>query len=101
MEIKVLIGLICTISGGILGYLSFRRNEKLDIKQDTKEDTKQKVELNTKLDILLTNNGELKSSFKELDKKLDVFKDDVNIRLTRVEENTKLLEKRVDKVERR
>lgn len=101
MEIKVLIGLICTILGGILGYLSFRRNEKLDIKQDTKEDTKQKVELNTKLDILLTNNGELKSSFKELDKKLDVFKDDVNIRLTRVEENTKLLEKRVDNVERR
>lgn len=101
MEIKVLIGLICTILGGTLGYLSFRRNERYDIRQDTKEDTKTKVELDTKLNILLTNNTEIKSSFKELDKKLDVFKDDVNIRLTRVEENTKLLEKRVDKVERR
>lgn len=101
MEINVLIGLICTILGGILGYLSFRRNERQDIRQDTKEDTKTKVELDTKLNILLTNNTEIKGSFKELDKKLDVFKDDVNIRLTRVEENTKLLEKRVDKVERR
>jgi hypothetical protein len=101
MQWNVLIGICGTLLGIVFGYLGFKRNANNDLKQDTREDTRDKVQLNAKIDVLLSNNAEMKSSFKELDKKLDTFKDDVNIRLTRVEENQKGLCSRVDKLERR
>jgi len=94
-----LISLICTILGALLGYLTFKNNQKKEIKEETKEDTKSKVELNTKLDVVLMNNTEIKGSVKELDRKLDAFKDDVNTRLTRVEESSKQAHKRIDTLE--
>ena len=94
-----IISIVFTIIGGIIGYFAFRRNQNNDLKKDTQEDTKSKVELNTKLDLLLSNNAELKSSFKEMDKKLDDFKDNVNERLTRVEESCKQAHKRLDMFE--
>lgn len=99
MEYTVIISLVCTVLGAILGYLTFKRNSNNDLKQSTQEDTKSKVELNTKLDVLLSNNAEIKGSFRELDKKLDTFKDDVNVRLTRVEENCKQYERRIENLE--
>lgn len=94
-----IISIVFTIIGGVIGYFAFRRNQNNDLKKDTQEDTKSKVELNTKLDLLLSNNAELKSSFKEMDKKLDDFKDNVNERLTRVEESCKQAHKRLDMFE--
>ena len=94
-----IISIVFTIIGGVIGYFAFRRNQKKKKKKDTQEDTKSKVELNTKLDLLLSNNAELKSSFKEMDKKLDDFKDNVNERLTRVEESCKQAHKRLDMFE--
>lgn len=94
-----LISLICTILGALLGYLTFKGNQNRQIKEDTKEDTKSKVELNAKLDVVLMNNTEIKGSVKELDRKLDAFKDDVNTRLTRVEESSKQAHKRLDTLE--
>lgn len=94
-----LIGIGCTVLGAILGYLTFSNNQKKEIREDTKEDTKSKVELNTKLDVVLMNNTEIKGSVKELDRKLDAFKDDVNTRLTRVEESSKQAHKRIDTLE--
>ena len=91
-----LITLAFTILGGVLGYLGFKRNQTNDIRKNTQEDTKEKVELNTKIDVILSNNAEIKGSVKELDRKLDSFKDDVNIRLTRVEESCKQAHKRID-----
>lgn len=99
MEYTVIISLVCTVLGAILGYLTFKRNSNNDLKQSTQEDTKSKVELNAKLDVLLSNNAEIKGSFRELDKKLDTFKDDVNVRLTRVEENCKQYERRIENLE--
>ena len=99
MEITVLISIICTILGASIGYLGFRRNQNNDLKAETQEDTRDKVQLNAKLDVLLSNNTEIKGSVKELDKKLDTFKDDVNIRLTRVEESCKQANKRLDLIE--
>ena len=101
MQINILIGIAGTLFGIVFSYLAFKRNEKNDLKQDTKEDTKQKVELNAKLDVLLSNNTEIKSSVKELDHKLEDFKDDVNVRLTRVEESVKLAHKRRDNIEKK
>ena len=99
---SVMVGFIsvgCTLLGAILGYLTFKNNQRKEIKEDTKEDTKSKVELNTKLDVVLMNNTEIKGSVKELDRKLDTFKDDVNTRLTRVEESSKQAHKRIDTLE--
>lgn len=99
MEMTVLISIGFTILGGLIGYFGFKRNQNNDLKQETREDTKSKVELNAKLDVLLSNNAEIKGSFRELDKKLDTFKDDVNVRLTRVEENCKQYERRIENLE--
>ena len=93
------ISLSCTILGAVLGYFTFKKNENKEIKNETKEDTKSKAELNTKLDLVLMNNTEIKGSVKELDRKLDAFKDDVNTRLTRVEESNKQAHKRLDTLE--
>lgn len=100
MELNILIGLICTILGIILSYLAFRRNERNDIKSDVKDDTKDKVQLNTKIDILLTNNTEIKGEIKDINNKFDKFKDDFGERLTRVEESTKSAHKRLDILEK-
>lgn len=99
MEITALIGICCTIIGCIIGVFGFNRNQNNDMKAETKEDTRDKVQLNTKLDVLLSSNTEIKGSVKELDKKLDNFKDDVNVRLTRVEESCKQAHKRMDTLE--
>lgn len=101
MELKILTGILGSIFGIIFGYLAFKRNYTNDLKADAKEATQQKVEVNTKLDILLSNNSELKVGFKELDKKLDTFKDDVNVRLTRLEETGKHFNERLEIVEKR
>lgn len=94
-----LIGLCCTIIGCMIGVFGFKRNQTNDIKVEAEEATRDKVQLNTKIDVLLSNNTEIKSSVGELDKKLDHFKDDVNVRLTRVEESCKQAHKRIDTFE--
>lgn len=99
METTALVGICCTIIGCIIGVMGFKRNQNNDMKIETKEDTRDKVQLNTKLDVLLSNNTEIKGSVKELDRKLDNFKDDVNVRLTRVEESCKQAHKRMDTLE--
>lgn len=101
MEITALVGICCTIIGCIIGINGFRRNQNNDIRTETKEDTRDKVQLNTKLDVLLSNNAEIKGSVKELDKKLDNFKDDVNVRLAHVEESCKQAHKRLDMFEKK
>ena len=99
MQVNILIGICGTLAGIIFSYISFQRNKTTDIKQDAKEDTKSKVELNTKLDVLLSNNTEIKSSIKEMNNKFDEFKDDTTERLTKVEASTKYAHDRIDKLE--
>ena len=87
---------MCTIVGYLVGYFGFSivKVTTLERKQEGHD-----VQLNTKLDVLLSNNTEIKGSVKELERKLDNFKDDVNVRLTRVEESCKQAHKRMDTLE--
>ena len=101
MEITAIICFMCTIVGCLVGYFGFRRNQNNDIRTETKEDTRDKVQLNTKLDVLLSNNTEIKGSVKELDKKLDVFKDDVNVKLAKLEADSTNYDKRITNLENR
>ena len=55
-----LIGLCCTIIGCMIGVFGFKRNQTNDIKVEAEEDTRDKVQLNTKIDVLLSNNAEIK-----------------------------------------
>ena len=103
-----LISISCTIIGALIGILTYKRNYKKDIeihekdiKEDTQEETREKVQLNAKIDVLLSNNTEIKGSMKDLSNKFDKFKDDFNVRLTRVEENCKNNEKRIDVLEKK
>lgn len=98
MNISTIVGIISAIVGMILGYAGFSHTQKKDQKKDTEESTKNRVQLNTKIDLLLSNNSEIKGSVKELDKKFDNFKDDVTERLTRVEESCKQAHKRIDRL---
>ena len=103
-----LISVSCAIIGALIGILTYKRNYQKDIeihekdlKEDTQEETREKVQLNAKIDVLLSNNTEIKGSVKDLGDKFDRFKDDFNVRLTRVEENCKNNEKRIDVLEKK
>lgn len=94
MNISTIVGILSGIMGIILGYAGFNHTQK----KDNEEVTKNRVQLNTKIDLLLSNNSEIKGSVKELDKKFDNFKDEVTERLTRVEESCKQAHKRIDRL---
>lgn len=103
-----IISVSCAIVGAFIGILTYKRNYKKDIeihdkdiKEDTQEETREKVQLNAKIDVLLSNNTEIKGSMRDLNNKFDSFKDEFNVRLTRVEENCKNNEKRIDVLERK
>ncbi len=98
----------CAIVGALVGIFTYKRNQhkddevhEKDLKEETQEETREKVQLNAKIDVLLSNNTEIKGSMKDLSNKFDKFKDDFNTRLTRVEESCKISEKRLDNLERK
>lgn len=98
----------CAIVGALVGIFTYKKNQHKDIevhekdlKEETQEETREKVQLNAKIDVLLSNNTEIKGSVKDLSNKFDNFKDDFNIRLTRVEESCKNNEKRIDSLEKK
>lgn len=98
MNISTLVGILSGLVGIFLGFATYNYTHKKDEKKDTEEVTKNRVQLNTKIDLLLSNNSDIKGSVKELDKKFDNFKDDVTERLTRVEESCKQAHKRIDRL---
>ena len=97
--IQTLINIGCALIGCIIGVLAYRKTQIKEIQNATELETKEKVQQNVKLDLLLTNNTEMKNSMKELDKKMDSFKDDFIEKITRVEESCKQAHKRIDQLE--
>lgn len=83
-----IIPVICTV---ITLYILIRTTLKNNQKDDN-ESIKANTEINVKLGLLLTSNEGIKTDIKNLDKKFN----DVNERLIRVEESTKLAHKRID-----
>lgn len=96
-----LVSVGCAIIGAIVGIFTYKRNHDKEVKAETKDDTKEKVQMNAKLDVLLSNNTEIKGSVKDLGDKFDKFKEDFNTRLVRVEEWCKNNEKRIDNLEKK
>ena len=91
------ISVICTIIGALLGIATYKRNHEKEIKSEVKVDTQEKIQMNAKLDAILSNNAKMESSVKELSDKFDSFKDDFGTRLAKVEERCELLYKMIGK----
>lgn len=91
MEISVVVGLICTAVGCLVGYFGFVRNKAKDDKTDGHQDG-----------VILTELGYLKSSMDTMNTKLDKQEDrhvEVMTRLAQVEASAKQAHKRLDKID--
>ena len=79
------ITLLCTVIGAAIGYLTFQRNTKSDVKQDTRDSTSVAVKLDDiRLDIKSTN------------REVDRLKEQV----ARHDESLKSAHKRLDKLDK-
>ena len=107
-----IIGAIVAVGSFFLGILTYKRNHEKDVrkreedieqktKQETEEDIKVKIQMNAKLDAILSSGAEMKNSVKDLGEKFDKFKEDFNTRLVRVEEWSKNIDKRIDNLEKK
>lgn len=85
------ITLFCTIAGAIIGYLTFQRNTKSDVKQDTRDSTSVAV----KLDYISKGVDDIRLDIKAANREIDSLKE----KYIRVDESTKQAHKRLDKIE--
>ena len=91
----------CAVVGAIVGIFTYKRNKEKDLKSEVKTDTQVKIEMNAKLDAILSNNAKMESSVKELGDKFVDFKDEIITRLTRVEERCEFAHQRLDKINKK
>jgi len=101
MELNIIIGMACGVAGLLISYLAFKRDTNKCAKEEVTEDVSKKIELDTKINLLLNNSTETKSDIRTINNKFDNFKDAFSERLTRVEESSKQAHKRLDRVEKR
>lgn len=87
----VIFGLFFTGLGGLLGYLTFRRNVKKDNDDQIRHDTK----IDVKLDNIAKNVDEIRLDNKEFTKTVNALGE----RVTAVEQSTKVAHKRIDNLE--
>lgn len=91
VDITVLIGLVGTIIGGILGILGYRKKSETDIREEA---SKQTV-VSTKLDYISKGVDDIRLDIKAQEKKVE----NVIERLVKVEESTKSAHHRLDNLE--
>ncbi|NRT90955.1 hypothetical protein [Clostridium beijerinckii] len=86
------IGIICTISGAIIGYLGYKRTFIKDVKEESNSQTKLEMQLN----YISRGVDDIKLDMKMQDKKIN----DVIERVAKVEESTKSAHHRLDNFEK-
>jgi len=93
MEWNIIIGIICTVLGAVIGVLSFSRNKS----KDEAEEGKQNGTMLTELGYIKANTDEIKAEQKEQRKTNTEFV----ARLTAVEASAKQAHHRIDGLEGR
>lgn len=88
IDITVLVGVIGTITGVVLGLLKARKDENKSIKEDTVQDTV----VATKLDYISKGVDDIRLDIKAQDKRIS----EIVERLIKVEESTKSAHHRID-----
>lgn len=91
-QFVAVIGLLCTLLGALIGFLSFTRNRDKDVRTDASES----AVIRTKLDAI--NNGveNIRIDIKANEKQVVALGE----RVTRVEESSKQAHKRLDNMEK-
>lgn len=89
-ELVVLIGLICTVLGAVVGYLNWRRVANAEIKVGAKHDG----ELRSDIGYIKRAVDDIRLDQRAQEKRIN----DINNRLIRNEESTKQAHKRIDEI---
>ena len=84
-----ILSILIALLGFFVGYSTYLKHMRQDVKIDTTEDVSEKIKLNAKLDVLMGSSTKLENSFKEFTDKFDKYKDLTNTRITTVEEQLK------------
>lgn len=89
---NISLGVICTLLGAAISYLSFQRNRGHDIRADTREE----AETRTKLDYISKGVDDIRIDIKSQQRDIQELKEKV----IKCEESTKSAHKRIDGLEK-
>ena len=92
---EIWIGLICTIMGIIISYVTFYLNQKKEIKKDTRESAERNIRLELKLDNIYNNLSEIRLDQKDISKDLNRLNEKVAL----LEQALTDAQKRIEKLE--
>lgn len=92
---EIWIGLICTIMGIIISYVTFYLNQKKEIKKDTRESAERNIRLELKLDNIYNNLSEIRLDQKDISKVLNRLNEKVSL----LEQALTNAQKRIEKLE--
>ncbi len=92
---EIWIGLICTIMGIIISYVTFYLNQKKEIKKDTRESAERNIRLELKLDNIYNNLSEIRLDQKDISKVLNRLNEKVAL----LEQELTDAQKRIEKLE--
>lgn len=93
---EIWVGLICTVFGIVISYLTFYINQKNQIKKETIEDTERYIRVEMKLDNIYNNLGEMRLEQKDISKILSRL----NGKVAFLEQSLVETKKRIDKLEK-
>lgn len=92
---EIWIGLICTIMGIIISYVTFYLNQKKEIKKDNRESAERNIRLELKLDNIYNNLSEIRLDQKDISKVLNRLNEKVAL----LEQALTDAQKRIEKLE--
>jgi peptidoglycan hydrolase CwlO-like protein len=87
----VTVGLVCTILGVLIGFLTFNRNRDKDVRNDASES----AVIRTKLDNISSGIDSIRIDIKANERRLT----ELSEKVIRIEESSKQAHKRLDKLE--
>lgn len=90
---EIWIGLICTIMGIIISYVTFYLNQKKEIKKDTRESAERNIRLELKLDNIYNNLSEIRLDQKDISKVLNRLNEKVALLEQALTDEQKRIEK--------
>lgn len=89
-----IIGLLCTVFGVWIGYLSFKQSRDKDLKDETSNEASKSAVIETKLDNIGQAVDSIRIDFKASEQRWNTLSEQV----IRIDESTKQAHKRIDEI---